>query len=79
MLSRIKNHHSHHHADHHSTKFAQTLCTIVTHTSPTTIISDTGQHSILLKTRGPIFEVLAVAPNVVGSNPISHPKHSVLP
>jgi hypothetical protein len=59
-------------------KFAQTLCTIVTHTSPNTMILHTHGNSILLKTCGPQIEKRPVAPNVAGSIPVSHPKHPLI-
>ena len=48
-------------------------CTIVVHSCPTTMISDTHRDSILLKTFGPQTDFQSVAPNVAGSSPVSHP------
>ena len=48
-------------------------CTESSHLSPTTVISTIRPYAILLKTLTPQQDSLPVAPNVAGSNPVSHP------
>lgn len=52
-------------------------CTIVSHSSPSTVILPTHQSSILMKTFGPQKEEWSVAPNVAGSSPVSHPNFNL--
>jgi carboxymethylenebutenolidase len=50
-------------------------CTGSAQLSPTTIFSPTHPSAILLKTHNPNQQSRPVAPNVAGSNPVSHPKN----